>query len=61
MCKTLLDLDMEQAFDCLTEGAGFWRGCLAQSEEVDGEFVVTLFQSKYRQSSTRPGILKKRH
>lgn len=47
--QTLLDLDMEQAFDCLTEGGGdFGVDALHMSEEVDDEFVVTLFQSKYR-------------
>lgn len=49
--KTLLDLESEEAFDCLTEGGGdFGTDAIHISEEVDGEFVVTIFQGKYKQS-----------
>ena len=54
--QTLLDLDMEQAFDCLTEGGGdFGVDALHMGEEMDGEFIVTLFQSKYRQKLDATG------
>ena len=47
--KTLLDLDVETAFDCLTEGAGdFGIDAMHVSEAVDGEFAVTVFQAKYK-------------
>lgn len=47
--KTMLDLDMEEAFDCLTEGGGdFGVDAMHLTEEVDGEFGVTLFQGKYK-------------
>ena len=47
--KTLLDLDLRDAFDCLTEGGGdFGVDAMHMTEEVDGEFVVTLFQGKYK-------------
>ena len=47
--KTMLDLDVEEAFDCLTEGSGdFGVDAIHVSEEDDGEFVVTLFQAKYK-------------
>jgi len=47
--KTMLDLDSDETFDCLTEGGGdFGVDALHLSEEIDGEFVVTLFQGKYR-------------
>ena len=46
--KTMLDLDAREAFDCLTEGGGdFGIDAIQVSEEVEGEFVVTLFQAKY--------------
>ncbi|MBI5308639.1 MAG: AIPR family protein [Planctomycetes bacterium] len=46
--KTMLDLDADETFDCLTEGGGdFGVDALHLSEEIDGEFVVTLFQGKY--------------
>ena len=46
--KTMLDLDMAEAFDCLTEGGGdFGVDAIHISEAVDGEFAVTLFQGKY--------------
>ncbi len=47
--KTLLDLDHDAAFDCLTEGAGdFGVDAMHITEEIDGEFTVTLFQGKYK-------------
>lgn len=47
--KTMLDLDLDEAFDCLTEGGGdFGVDALHISEENDGEFGVTLFQCKYK-------------
>lgn len=47
--KTLLDLDSESAFECLTEGGGdFGVDAMHASEEIDGEFVVTLIQAKYK-------------
>ena len=46
--KTMLDLDEDETFDCLMEGGGdFGVDALHLSEEIDGEFVVTLFQGKY--------------
>ena len=46
--KTVLDLDPEASFDCLTEGGGdFGVDAMHLSEEYDGEFTVTLFQGKY--------------
>ncbi|MDO4681313.1 MAG: AIPR family protein [Lautropia sp.] len=47
--KTVLDLDPDEAFDCLTDGGGdFGVDALHATEEIDGEFWVTLFQSKYK-------------
>ncbi len=47
--KTLLDLDVDETFDCLTEGGGdFGIDAMHMSEELDGEFSVTLFQAKYK-------------
>lgn len=47
--KTLLDLEEEEAFDCLTEGGGdFGVDAMHISEEYDGEFTVSLFQAKYQ-------------
>jgi hypothetical protein len=47
--KTMLDLDIDEAFDCVTEGGGdFGVDAMHLTEEVDGEFVVTLFQGKYK-------------
>lgn len=47
--KELLDLDQDSVLDCLTEGGGdFGVDALHVSEEVDGEFAVTLFQGKYK-------------
>ena len=49
--KTLLDLDKDEAFDCLTEGGGdFGIDAMHLTEELDGEFGVTLFQAKYKDS-----------
>ena len=49
--KTMLDLDFDEAFDCLTEGGGdFGVDALHITEEIDGEFGVTLFQGKYKKS-----------
>lgn len=46
--KTMLDLDTDETFDCLTEGGGdFGVDALHLSDEIDGEVVVTLFQGKY--------------
>ena len=46
--KTMLDLDDEETFDCLTEGGGdFGVDAIHISEEHDGEFTVSLFQGKY--------------
>jgi hypothetical protein len=47
--KTILDLDNDVAFDCLTEGGGdFGVDAIHISEEYDGEFIVSLFQGKYK-------------
>ena len=49
--KTMLDLDVEESFDCLTDGGGdFGVDALHLTEEIDGEFGVTLFQGKYKQN-----------
>lgn len=47
--KTILDLENDNTFDCLTEGAGdFGVDAMHISEEYDGEFTISLFQAKYR-------------
>lgn len=47
--KTILDLENDNAFDCLTEGGGdFGVDAMHISEEYDGEFTVTLFQATYK-------------
>lgn len=47
--KTMLDLDAQEAFDCITDGGGdFGVDAMQVTEEVDGEFSVTLFQAKYK-------------
>ncbi|MBI4741890.1 MAG: AIPR family protein [Betaproteobacteria bacterium] len=47
--KTMLDLERGEAFDCLTDGGGdFGVDAMHLTEEVDGEFGVTLFQAKYK-------------
>lgn len=49
--KTMLDLDIDESFDCLTDGGGdFGVDALHITEEIDGEFGVTLLQGKYKQS-----------
>jgi len=46
--KTVLDLDRDEALDCLTEGGGeFGVDAMHMAEQMDGEFGVTLFQAKY--------------
>jgi hypothetical protein len=46
--KTMLDLEDEEAFDALTDGGNdFGVDAMHIGEELDGEFVVTLFQAKY--------------
>ncbi len=48
--KTVLDLPDEEALDCLTEGGNdFGVDALQVGDVEDGEFVVTLFQGKYKQ------------
>lgn len=50
--QTLLDISPDEAFDCLTEGTqDFGVDAMQISEEFDGEFVVTLFQGKYKQKN----------
>jgi len=47
--ETILDLESDNAFDCLTEGEGdFGVDAIHLSEEYDGEFIVSLFQGKYQ-------------
>ncbi len=47
--QTILDLESDDAFDCLTEGGGdFGVDAMHISEEYDGEFTVSLFQTKYK-------------
>jgi AIPR protein len=47
--KTILDLEDDDSFDCLTEGGGdFGIDAMHISEEYDGEFTVSLFQAKYK-------------
>jgi len=49
--RTMLDLDGDAAFDCLTEGGGdFGVDALYRTGEEDGEFGVTLFQGKYKRN-----------
>jgi hypothetical protein len=49
--RTILDLEDDQAFDCLTEGGGdFGVDAMHISEEHDGQFTVSLFQSKYNRT-----------
>ena len=46
--KTLLDLDEDEALECLTGGSNdFGVDAMAVSDIVEGEFTVTLFQGKY--------------
>ncbi len=47
--QTILDLDGDEAFDCLTEGGGdFGVDAMHISQEYDGEFTVSVFQAKYK-------------
>ncbi len=47
--QTVLDLESDDTFDCLTEGGGdFGVDAMHISEEYDGEFTVSLFQAKYK-------------
>jgi hypothetical protein len=47
--KILLDLEVEETLDTLTEGGNdFGVDALHIADEQDGEFTVTLFQSKYK-------------
>lgn len=47
--KTILDLETTETFDCLVEGGDdFGVDAIHLSEEIDGEFHVTLFQCKYK-------------
>ncbi len=49
--QTLLDLDREETFECLTEGGGdFGIDAMHLSDISDGEFTVTLFQTKYKKN-----------
>ena len=49
--KTLLDLPDEEALDCLTEGGNdFGVDAVHIGDVEDGEFVVSLFQGKYKQN-----------
>jgi hypothetical protein len=47
--KVMLDLDVDEAFDCITDGGGdFGIDAIHCTEEIDGEFTVTIFQAKYK-------------
>jgi len=49
--KTVLDLPDEEALDCLTEGGNdFGVDALHVGDVEDGEFLMTLFQGKYKQN-----------
>jgi len=49
--KTVLDFPDEEALDCLTEGGNdFGVDAVHVGDVEDGEFVVTLFQGKYKQN-----------
>jgi len=49
--KTMLDLESDEAFDCLTDGGGdFGVDALHITDEEDGEFGVSLFQGKYKKN-----------
>jgi AIPR protein len=53
--KTFLDLGDDEAFECLTEGGGdFGIDAIHMGDIEDGEFefVVTLFQGKYKRDLT---------
>ncbi len=54
--KTVLDLPDEEALDCLTEGGNdFGVDAIHVGDVEDGEFVVTLFQGKYKQDLAGDG------
>ena len=47
--KTMLDLDEDPTFECLTEGGhDFGVDAIHCSEECDGEFTISMFQGKYK-------------
>jgi hypothetical protein len=47
--KTMLDLSDDDAFECLTEGGhDFGIDAIHCSEEHDDEFVISIFQGKYK-------------
>lgn len=47
--QTVLALEPDEAFDCLTEGGGdFSVDAIHISEAYDYEFIVSLFQGKYK-------------
>lgn len=49
--QTILDLEEDAAFDCLTEGSGdFGVDAIHLTEEIDGEFTICLLQSKYKRA-----------
>lgn len=51
--RTVLDIPYEEALDCLTEGGNdFGIDALHVGDVEDGEFVVTLFQGKYKKKLT---------
>lgn len=48
--RLLLDLPDEEVLDCITEGGNdFGVDALHAGDVEDGEFVITLFQGKYKQ------------
>ncbi|MEB0140127.1 MULTISPECIES: AIPR family protein [unclassified Undibacterium] len=47
--RTMLDLEPDEAFDCVTDRSqDFGVDAMHITEVVDGEFGVTLFQAKYK-------------
>jgi hypothetical protein len=47
--RTMLDLDKDEAFDCVTDRSrDFGVDAMHITEDVDGEFGVTIFQAKYK-------------
>ncbi len=49
--KTMLDLDEDAAFECLTDnGHDFGVDAIHYSEEHDGEFTISIFQGKYKRN-----------
>lgn len=54
--KTALDLPDDEALDCLTEGGNdFGVDAVHVGDVEDGEFVVTLFQAKYKHKEYQKG------